>query len=39
MVNQINGANQEVIKMRIENERLLTDLRGENKTNERIMKS
>ena len=39
MINQLNGANQEVINLRIENERLQNDLNIEKKTNEIMMKS
>ena len=39
MINQLNGANQEVINLRNENERLQNDLSVEKKTNERMMRS
>lgn len=39
MINWLDGANQEVINLRIENDRLKNDLREEKETNERLMRS
>ena len=38
-IDQLNDANQELINLRTENERLQNDLNIEKKTNERMMKS
>ena len=39
MVNQLNSTNHEITKLRIENDKLKNDLREENETNERMMRS
>ena len=38
-INQLINANEEIINLRLENERLQNDLNIERKTNERMMKS
>ena len=38
-INQLTNANEEIMNLRSENERLLNDLNTEKQTNERMMKS